>query len=78
MITILVVEDDDMIRLLTKAKLSHLYKIEEAANGEEALDVLTRKHIDILIVDISMPVMNGYERCCVLCGIRVICVRRLS
>lgn len=61
MITILVVEDDDMIRLLTKAKLSNSYKIEEASNGEEALEILERKHIDILIVDIQMPKMDGYE-----------------
>ncbi len=61
MITILVVEDDRMVRLLTKAKLSARYKILEAANGQEALDVLDREHADLLIVDIQMPVMNGYE-----------------
>lgn len=61
MITILVVEDDEMVRLLTKAKLGPLYAIREAANGEEALEVLDHEHIDLLIVDIQMPKMNGYE-----------------
>lgn len=61
MITILIVEDDEKVRMLTKAQLSPLYKIEEAANGEEALDVLDHEHIDLLIVDIQMPKMNGYE-----------------
>ena len=61
MITILIVEDDDMVRLLTKTKLAPLYRIEEAANGKEALEVLDHKHIDLLIVDIQMPQMNGYE-----------------
>lgn len=61
MIRILVVEDDEMVRLLTKAKLSPLYAIREAANGEEALEVLDHEHIDLLIVDIQMPKMNGYE-----------------
>ena len=46
MITILVVEDDEMVRLLTKAKLGPLYAIREAANGEEALEVLDHEHID--------------------------------
>ncbi|MCD8341717.1 MAG: response regulator transcription factor [Clostridiales bacterium] len=61
MVTILVVEDDAMVRLLTKTKLSQRYRIVEAANGQEALDVLDHEHIDLLIVDIQMPVMNGYE-----------------
>lgn len=61
MITILIVEDDQMVRLLTKAKLNHLYNIKEAANGEEALEVLEHERIDLFIVDIQMPKMNGYE-----------------
>ena len=61
MITILIVEDDQMVRLLTKAKLSPLYKVKEAANGEEALEVLEHERIDLFIVDIQMPKMNGYE-----------------
>lgn len=61
MITILVVEDDDILRLLIKTKLSTLYQIEEAANGKEALEVLDHNHVDLLIVDIQMPQMNGYE-----------------
>ena len=61
MITILIVEDDDMVRLLTRTKLAPLYRIEEAANGKQALEVLDHKHIDLLIVDFQMPQMNGCE-----------------
>ncbi len=61
MITILLVEDDDKLRLLTKTKLTPLYHVEEASNGEEALEILDNKHVDLLIVDIQMPKMNGYE-----------------
>lgn len=61
MVTVLIVEDDRMVRLLTKAQLSSLYKILEAENGEEALEVLDHHHVDLLIVDIQMPKMNGYE-----------------
>ncbi|MCH4193269.1 MAG: response regulator transcription factor [Butyrivibrio sp.] len=61
MVNILVVEDDDAVRLLTRAELGQQYHVEEAANGLEALEVLAHKHIDLLIVDIQMPEMNGYE-----------------
>lgn len=61
MVTILIVEDDKMVRLLTKAQLSSLYKILEAENGEDALDVLDHHHVDLMIVDIQMPKMDGYE-----------------
>lgn len=61
MAVLLVVEDDDMVRLLTKAKLEGFYKIEETRNGEEALELLEHKHIDLIIADIQMPKMNGYE-----------------
>ncbi|MCD7918797.1 MAG: response regulator transcription factor [Clostridiales bacterium] len=61
MVTILVVEDDAMVRLLTKTKLSQRYRIVEAANGQEALNVLDHEYVDLLVVDIQMPVMNGYE-----------------
>lgn len=61
MIKILIVEDDEMVRLLTKTQLGPLYQIEEAANGEEALEILDHEHIDLFIVDIQMPKMNGYE-----------------
>ncbi|MFV0241035.1 MAG: response regulator transcription factor [Lacrimispora sphenoides] len=61
MVTVLVVEDDQMVRLLTKAKLSSLYKIKEAVDGKDALEILDHEHIDLLVVDIQMPNMNGYE-----------------
>lgn len=61
MVTILIVEDDEMVRLLTKTHLAPEYKVLEASNGEEALEILAHEHIDLLIVDIQMPKMNGYE-----------------
>lgn len=61
MVTILIVEDDAGVRLLTRAKLQSRYHILEAENGEAALEVLDHNHVDLLIVDIQMPKMNGYE-----------------
>lgn len=61
MSVILIVEDDDILRLLLKTKLSYHYKIEEASDGNEALDIMDHKHIELLLVDVQMPGMNGYE-----------------
>ncbi|MBE5991316.1 MAG: response regulator transcription factor [Paenibacillaceae bacterium] len=61
MATILVVEDDKHTRLLTCARLKPHYAVEEAENGEQALNMLDQKHIDLIIADIQMPVMNGYD-----------------
>lgn len=49
MITILVVEDDESVRLLTKVQINSLYKVLGVPNGEEALEVLDHTHVDLLI-----------------------------
>ena len=61
MISVLLVEDEPMVRLLTKEKLSPSYHVLEAGDGEIPLDVLDHEHVDLLIVDIQMPNMDGYE-----------------
>lgn len=61
MATILVVEDDKHTRLLTCARLKPYYTVAEAENGEKALKLLDQMHIDLIIADIQMPVMNGYD-----------------
>lgn len=62
MFRILVVEDDVNTRKLMEAVLkSNGYLTLSAANGAEALDILDREHIDLMLVDVMMPVMDGYE-----------------
>ncbi len=61
MIYLLIVEDEKPIRILTRAKLKGKYTIFEAGNGEEALEVMEHTHIDLIISDIMMPDMDGYE-----------------
>lgn len=61
MVTILIVEDDDMVRLLTKMRLGSAYNILDARDGEEALEILDHEHVDLIVADIQMPKMNGYE-----------------
>ncbi|MCM1181697.1 MAG: response regulator transcription factor [Clostridium sp.] len=62
MFTVLVVEDDSELRQLFSRVLSQNgYFVKEAENGKAALDALEQEYIDLIISDIMMPVMNGYE-----------------
>ena len=62
MFRILVAEDDHAIRTLITTKLKQEnYTIYTAENGEEALSVMEKHQMDLLISDIMMPVMDGYS-----------------
>ena len=62
MINILVVDDDKHTRRLIEEVLKSAgYKVTAAANGVDALKVLDREHIDLIVLDIMMPEMDGYE-----------------
>ena len=61
MANILVVEDDRNMRLLTAARLEDFYTVTCACDGEEALDIIHNGGIDLIIADIMMPRMDGYE-----------------
>ena len=61
MFNILVVEDDNNSRRLTADVLEENgYVAVTACNGEKALEIMDNKHIDLVIADIMMPVMDGY------------------
>lgn len=61
MITILVVEDDENTRLLTEAHLIKKYNVVTCKDGEEALDVIYSQNIDIVVADLMMPKLDGFE-----------------
>lgn len=62
MFHILVVDDDKHTRFLFKAVLeSENYTVFTAENGISALDLMQKEHIDLVIVDIMMPQMDGYK-----------------
>ena len=62
MFHILVVDDDKNTRRLIRAVLeANAYTVTSAADGVEALSVLDREHIDLVVLDIMMPNMDGYE-----------------
>lgn len=62
MFHILVVDDDKHTRMLLQAVLQgENYTVTTANDGEEALAVLDKEHIDLVVLDIMMPKMDGYE-----------------
>ena len=65
--TILVVDDDDSIRSLLQQELGDAgYLIEEAKNGKEALASIRNHRPDLVILDVMMPEMNGFDVAAVL------------
>jgi predicted signal transduction protein with EAL and GGDEF domain/DNA-binding response OmpR family regulator len=62
--TVLVVDDDAGGRRLTRATLSKAgFKVVEAADGQQALDVMRVQMPDLVLMDVSMPVMDGFTAC---------------
>ena len=62
MFQILVVDDDRNIRFFIKEALEiNHYTVYTAKDGVEALEIFDNNHIDLVIVDIMMPNMDGYE-----------------
>jgi DNA-binding response OmpR family regulator len=65
--TILIVDDDDSIRSLLRQELSDAgYLVDEASNGKEALDHIRDKKPDLVILDVMMPEINGFDVAAIL------------
>lgn len=59
---ILVVEDDPIIRFTLVKMLKHRFDtVENAANGQNALDIIADHNFDVIVTDLQMPVMDGYS-----------------
>lgn len=62
MFQVLIAEDDhDLRQLFSRVLVKNGYSVEGVSNGAEALEALDKKYFDIIISDIMMPVMDGYE-----------------
>ena len=62
MFHILVVDDDKNTRMFLSAVLENAgYTVFTACDGEDALGVMDREHVDLVVLDIMMPKMDGYE-----------------
>lgn len=61
---VLSVEDDERIRMAVKLALEDEgWTVDEAANGEEALALFTRAPTDVVLIDIMLPDIDGFEVC---------------
>ena len=64
MITILIVDDSIIPRqMLSELLKGYNLKVIEAENGNEAQEKLNSEKIDLVVTDLIMPKMNGYELC---------------
>ncbi len=62
MVHILVVDDDKNTRMYFQAVLENNgYTVTVAENGEAAMNAMDKEHIDLVVLDIMMPKMDGYE-----------------
>jgi len=62
--TALIVDDDHVMRLLEHETLSQFdFLVREARDGNEALELLSTQVPDLLLLDVDMPGMNGFELC---------------
>jgi two-component system KDP operon response regulator KdpE len=62
--TILLIDDEPQIRRVLRASLSsQSANVLEAQNGEEAVDLLRTKTVDLVLLDLNMPGMGGLETC---------------
>lgn len=60
---ILVVDDDRVTRAIHSAMLAKQFEVFLAASGEEALAICAEQQLDLIILDVEMPGLNGYETC---------------
>ena len=58
---LLVVEDNIELLMLMSQLLSTKYHVETATNGKEAMEIIQKEELDIIISDVMMPVMDGLE-----------------
>jgi CheY-like chemotaxis protein len=59
--TVLIADDDEDMRNLYRAYLEPRFSVIAAENGRVALDVLRSEHVDLAIIDVHMPIMNGVD-----------------
>lgn len=60
---LLITEDNTELLELMSGQLGKFYQVLKAHNGKEAIDILSAETIDIIISDVMMPEMDGYELC---------------
>ena len=65
--TILVIDDDESLRKMLQMRLSFCdYKVVTADCGEKAFEMINKNRPDLILLDIAMPDMDGFEVCKIL------------
>lgn len=71
--TVLVVDDDDFMRMMLEEALCENFRVIAAASGEQALRLATEVSLDAILLDVEMPEgIDGYETCRRLKTIRAV------
>ncbi len=60
---VLIVEDQDDMRHFIARELAETYQVLEAENGKVALDLVRKNTVNLIISDVMMPIMDGFELC---------------
>jgi CheY-like chemotaxis protein len=60
---ILLVDDSNTILMMEKMVLRNAYEVVTASNGEEAVERALKESPDLILMDVVMPKMNGFEAC---------------
>jgi DNA-binding response OmpR family regulator len=75
---ILIIDDDPVMRALLSEALAHAYAVSTAEDGAQGIETLQRDRADLVVLDLLMPRMHGFEVCQrirenpVLAGVKII------
>ncbi len=61
--SVLVVDDDDSMRFIASEALRHKFHVFAVSDGFECLDLLAEQAVDLILLDVEMPQMDGFEVC---------------
>jgi len=62
--TVLIVDDEPDMRMIAAARLKKIgYLVLEAADGQEGIDIIRSHKPDLVLLDLALPILNGYEVC---------------
>lgn len=65
-ITILIVEDEPELRVFLKKSFSDTYHVLVASNGLQAMEIISKMIVSLVVTDVMMPKMDGCELCCAI------------
>lgn len=56
---LLIVEDDDVERIILHERFKQIYYVEEATNGYDALKLCVNNNYDLILLDLNLPILSG-------------------